>query len=76
MVVPCGGYPLLRCIFNVVATFGGLLFDPTAERAVRLAREALDRCVGVEVDGAKYARVARSLVLRAGPMLRKRLCRA
>ena len=61
---------------HVVATFGGLLFDPIAKRAVPLTREALDRCVGLEVDGARYVRVGRALMLRAGKMLSKRLARA
>ena len=58
---------------HVVATVGELLFDPTTERAVPITREALDRCVGVEVDGARYARVGRAVVLRAGAMVQKRI---
>ena len=48
---------------HVVATVGGYFFDGREKWALPLTLESLNHCVGVRVDGAKYARVARAMRL-------------
>ena len=48
---------------HVVATVGGYFFDGREKWALPLTLESLNHCVGVRVDGAKYASVARAMRL-------------
>ena len=60
---------------HAVATLGGLVFDAAEVRALPLSRETLDRCVGAQLNGARFSHVARAVRLVAGKSLRKRLRR-
>ena len=60
---------------HAVATLGGLVFDAAEARALPLSRAALDRCVGVQFNGARFSHVARAVRLLPGKSLRKRLRR-
>ena len=90
-VVPIHGHDPLATIFSepvnlqlvgsdgagthAVATLGGLIFDAAEARAMPLSRAALDRCVGAQLNGARFAHVARAVRLVPGKRLRKRLRR-
>jgi hypothetical protein len=56
---------------HAVATMGGLVFDATESWALPLSRDALDRCVGVHVNGATFSHVARAVRLVPGKSVRK-----
>ena len=58
---------------HAVATLGGLIFDAAEARAMPLSRAALDRCVGAQLNGARFSHVARAVRLVPGKGLRKRL---
>ena len=58
---------------HAVATLGGLIFDAAEARALPLSRAALDRCVGAQLNGARFSHVARAVRLVPGKGLRKRL---
>ena len=60
---------------HAVATLGGLVFDGAEARALPLSRAALDRCVGEQLNGARFSHVARAVRLVPGKSLRKRLRR-
>ena len=65
---------------HAVATLGGLIFDAAEARALPLSRTSLDRCVGAQLNGARFSHVARAVRLVPGTSLQKRLrreaCRA
>lgn len=48
---------------HAVATLGGLRFDSAEACALPLSRAALDRCVGVHLNGATFSHVARAVRL-------------
>ena len=54
-----------------VATLGGFIFDAAEERALPLSRAALDRCVGLHLNGARFSHVARAVRLVPGKSVRK-----
>ena len=58
---------------HAVATLGGLIFDAAEVCALPLSRAALDRCVGAQLNGARFSHVARAVRLVPGKGLRKRL---
>ena len=58
---------------HAVATLGGLIFYAAEECALPLSRAALDRCVGAQLNGARFSHVARAVRLVPGKSLRKRL---
>ena len=60
---------------HAVATLGGPVFDAAEARALPLSRAALDRCVGLQLNGARFSHVARAVRLLLGKSLRKRLRR-
>ena len=60
---------------HAVATLGGLIFDAAEARALPLSRAALDRCVGAQLNGARFSHVARAVRLVPGKSLLKRLRR-
>lgn len=60
---------------HAVATLGGLLFDSAEAYALPLSRAALDRCVGVHLNGATFSHVARAVRLVPGKSVRKWLQR-
>ena len=60
---------------HAVATLGGFIFDAAEARAMPLSRAALDRCVGAQLNGARFSHVARAVRLVPGKGLRKRLQR-
>ena len=89
-VVPVTGHDPLATIFSepinlqlvgtdgagthAVATLGGFIFDAAEARAMPLSRAALDRCVGAQLNGARFSHVARAVRLAVpGKRLRKRL---
>lgn len=57
---------------HAVATLGGYIFDAAEARALPLTRAALDRCVGAQLNGARFSHVARAVRLVPGKSLRKR----
>ena len=60
---------------HAVATLGGLIFDSAEACALPLSRAALDRCVGVHLNGATFSHVARAVRLVPGKSVRKWLRR-
>ena len=71
-----------RMEFLVLGDGEGLILPPirscapTQEaRALPLSRAALDRCVGEQLNGARFSHVARAVRLVPGKSLRKRLRR-
>lgn len=60
---------------HAVATLGGLIFDAAEKRALPLSRAALDRCVGAQLNGARFSHVARAVRVVPGKSLLKRLRR-
>ena len=60
---------------HAVATLGGFVFDAAEARVLPLSREALDRCVGAQLNGARFSHVARAARLMPGKSLRKRMRR-
>ena len=58
---------------HAVATLGGLIFDAAEACALPLSREALDHCVGAQLNGARFSHVARAVRLVPGKSLRKLL---
>ena len=58
---------------HAVATLGGLIFDAAEARALPLSRAALDRCVGAQLNGARFSHVARAVHLVPGKHVCKRL---
>lgn len=57
---------------HAVATLGGYIFDAAEARALPFTRAALDRCVGAQLNGARFSHVARAVRLVPGKSLRKR----
>ena len=60
---------------HAVATLGGLIFDSAEVRALPLSRASLDRCVGANLNAARFSHVARAVRLVPGKSLRQRLRR-
>ena len=60
---------------QAIATLGGLIFDAAEALALLLSHAALDRCVGAQLNGARFSHVARAVRLVPGKSLRKRLRR-
>ena len=58
---------------HAVATLGSLIFDAAEARALPLARAALHRCVGAQLNSARLPHVARAVRLVLGKNVRKRL---
>ena len=61
---------------HAVATLGDLIFDATEARALPLSRAALDRCVGAQLNGARFSHVARAVRLVPGKSVHTRMRRA
>jgi hypothetical protein len=56
---------------HAIATMGALIFDSAEKFALPLSRASLDRCVGVNLNGATFSHVARAVRVVPGKSVRK-----